>query len=68
MLMKIITKFENERIMLYPSLKSRWGTREWGQIGEMGPVHFTWIIADSEHWEGEIWKPLGEGQLTLDMA
>ena len=26
-------------------LRSRWGNREWSQTGEMGPVHFTWILA-----------------------
>ena len=26
-------------------LKSRRGNREWSQTGEMGPVHFTWILA-----------------------
>lgn len=25
-------------------------------------------IADSEHWKGEIWEPLGEGKFTLVVA
>lgn len=66
--MKTKPKFENKRITVYSFFKSRWGNGNRARLGEKGPVHFTQGTADSEQYKGQIWEPLGEGQLTLDVA